>query len=1435
MHPGRTRRRAVRHFTAARESGRRLSRLALRAVVIPGALCFALLGVDGGPASAEAPNDDLRRHQVQLYIEDSPAAVDLVDKARELREQDRLADAARTCQQVIDQFPEKLIEVDGRIHQSAAKWMYRWFQEDADLRQAYRLIHEPIAQRRLEQAGRTVDVVAQLESVFDRYRMTPSGVEAALIMATLYLDHGRFAEAAAVLDELADHGAPTASGRYHMLQAAVGLFGDEPARLSVHRRALVDLNEAARRDRLDDWAANLRRPPGAARLVDADPPRRTKLTAPQGKPLWRLELRTAAQPRWLEPIESNDMIFVVAGADVVALDRYSGRERWTYRSDAIVTAGQRATATLPGGVCAVGDRIVALLGHATAPGRNAGQATLLVGLDRMTGRELFKVNPVDLDDALGHAFFHGTPVAFGRRVFVSARRRQQTRFEDAYVMAVDVDTGRMVWRRHLGSAIPVANAQWGQAATRMTLSGGRLFVSDVVGVVLCLDARTGRAVWLHRLDLERTPRASARLLRSGFCSPIKIEAGLVVPGFSAGQVPWLLDPATGALLDRLSDPGFNGATKLLAWRHHVLNLQDDLIRLVDGSNRKILAECDVAQSDHIAIQGAPSISGDRLLWPTGQWLLEVDLTKLKVVGRHRMADAGRVLVLEDQFVVAGSNHLRGYLKWDDAYERLRQRARSSQLDPGPAMALAELAMTAQRHDTAIEAVDMALACLTRRLQQREQNGFAPDAGENGGIARQVFRQLLSFVERPGGVDVDIRTKLFERMAGVTSGPGDDVAYFLALGRFMEQTDRPEQAMEQYQLVLSDPLRAEQQFLRSNGWVQASLEARSRQQRLLRKHPGIYDRYEAMAREHLARLRDDDQIGIDELLAVAAQYPLSGAALEAQVAAANLLEDSGETVRATRLLRASYLMTRDPDHVSRIVGRLAEIYLDAKRPRLARRWLLTIQEDHPGLRPLRQGQPVDARTWLARIEADFPPARSPVIELPLRDPFVVRGHVLVPTAQPPGIATSDGHLLLSKTTLRMCHGPDFEAQWTYEVPLGTELLMQTPRQVMLYAQNQGQLLCLDAMTGRPVWPAVSLSRTLGVLRLEAKARKRVPLWNGQVIQLDQNPNWVLDDQRERAVMRAQFQRRRRPFIAINDEAVAIVDHTGRAAAVDRATGKRKWHHQSAVEHVLSCRMNDDVLVVGGALGPVKNARRKIAVGGLELIDPVTGTLRVPKMQTGQPPVWLGYGDDGTLISVTANQIAGFHPVTGKLRWLRDLAPAVMSGRGFERDDRILIAETTGSWQLFNVDRGTLLRRMTQPSPQREPVFDVAFNGTRWFLASDQQVAGFDIDGRFRWRYTPSGAAPHQVVAQFASDRYLIVLELDPRAAAVNAGQAAGKRRYMYRIRALDAVHGRILDQYELSPLPAALGRIRCALRGGRLMLSTPNLTVVISGSEASRGL
>jgi outer membrane protein assembly factor BamB len=217
-------------------------------------------------------------------------------------------------------------------------------------------------------------------------------------------------------------------------------------------------------DRLAGEFAYLR-VPFALDRVDALPDWKhtPEAAVPDGPPLrWT---RALGAPAWASPVARDGVVYVGdAGGTLHALRLRDGATLWTHAH----------------GTPIYGDAAVDARGVAFVDERST-----LVRLDRRTGRPLWGVELDRASSAAGETpkdftFTHRTPrpAVTGGALYVGGRDRS--------VRAIDVTTGRVLWRSALDGAV----------MSGIAVTPSRLYVGTFDrNAVVALDRRTGRVAW----------------------------------------------------------------------------------------------------------------------------------------------------------------------------------------------------------------------------------------------------------------------------------------------------------------------------------------------------------------------------------------------------------------------------------------------------------------------------------------------------------------------------------------------------------------------------------------------------------------------------------------------------------------------------------------------------------------------------------------------------------------------------------------------------------------------------------------------------------------------------------------------------------------------------------------------------------------------------
>ncbi len=1436
--------------------------------------------------SAAVADAQVKMPQLAVYVEDSQAAQDLLDQAKSLIEQKRISEAAAVYRKVMEEYPTKLARTSEKMYADVRRRVLTDVVGNPELLEAYRRLEEPGAQRALAAASLPAPNRAALEAVIGRYLPCPSGLEAGLRLAALYLEAANPDDAAGVLDELASHpDLKSQQSRWEMLQAAVGIFSGDQARYEKHLASLRKLNDTVAIAAVERWSKSVHRPDRdhainpALQQVDAIVPENLpaalwtiKLPDPFGEGVREAIIRNngindpnASPAMHPVPVVHGERILINNGAAVLALDQNSGRRLWSYARPDTSGAQLNPLIQMTGpladqrSVLIDDDRVVTVMGFAVPVNMNwqvRSSGTSLVCLRESDGQPLWRVEPGDADPALTNAYFHGTPLADHNRILVMARRNQGSGFQDAYVVALDAQTGRPIWTRYLSSAIATSRNS-SSPLSQMVLSSGRLYISDNLGSVNCLESRNGAVVWLHVMPAQATEldMAFGRPRRGSAWNtpaPLLVEAGLIVASLDVNRPAQLLNPNTGELIRELDGDAWLGANTFFRVKQGILcvgttvYLLDDKTLEEKWNNRVTGAE----RSE--SFRGRAAVTTDRILLPQRDRIVVLNLNDGKTIAQFPTDSPGSLLAIDGQIVVSDSDSLQNHLEWTIALDRLRREIKNNLSDPEPGLSLAAVAITNKQAEAATEGADAALAAL-----RRHHSGVDGDAPQLSDARFQhAFDQLLTFAMMP--TDTALRQAMYDRVGSIASTPQQEVAYQIGVAGFLADSSIPEAAVDHYQAVLADTTLSSQLYHRGSVTREAGMEARLRIADLIQANGvKVYAKYEAQAADRLHELQNTaDAI---QLLEVARQYPLSGSAPSALLAAANVLAAAGDTNSAIVQLRRVYNYGPETNVYAQAIGRLVEIYESTGRTREARFWLEQTRRLNPKLQPIRAGTPIDTATWLEELAAK-PSLESPlpVITTPLAQPRVLTGRLLIPTAQLEETWPRDQMLIQTGGKLALLAGPHLAVKWETDVPIAPlTLISMSDGQAILWNGGDGRLTVIDLAAGKPLWPERLARPLLDEVGTDAQRLAQASVEERRIIELANNGPLIIPGRNVPQPADDTF------FLRVNDSVICLGDRAGRLVGIERATGRVLWKLLCPMNQLESLEISEDSLVVSGITASGTDA----AGGSVIVLDALTGEQRGPTLDDKLPAMWAGMSAEGLVLRVTIGEVVANNVKDATVAW-RLKSPEPM-GIVVPRSGTtvLFMAEPSGGVSAIQTATGAVIARLSMAQisiSARRANGDMSIwsDGSLWHLMTRGAALTLDKNGKTQWR--DAVAQPQkQFLRQLVGQNQLVLVSLvdGPAGALVAApqgrrfiqvgnngpvlieqqnpanggpvqpaGEANGQKGWTYKLYFLNRQTGIITHEQTLGPLRDALDPARSVFLDNALVLGTRTAVMIFSGEQ-----
>lgn len=1445
-----------------------------------------------------------------VYIGDSPAAQDMIKQALHLHSQRRMADAAAEFQKIIDRYPNKVTPIspdeDETMYIDVIRWARQFIANDKDLLDAYRNLHDPLAQRALEQATQPVLNRRAMRKVLTSYALCESGLEAGLRLAAVSLERAAANDAASVLDELAFHPDLKAEDspyrpRWHSLQAIAGLLNNDTDRYTTHWKKIEQLgddHETTKQLKALRESLNIPFRPTPLNPMEQLPT--MVLPTPLGKPLWTRKTpwpptppvqtrnvrgvpqvvpSTGGMTSHILPAAMGDHIYINDGLSLVAFDRSSGQEIWprafkltlTDKAKAAIQTFTRSSQTIYDhrGVAVAGDRLLAALGRVPIWPYHLMRNQIeghLVCLDRHTGKELWNVKPSDLDPTLAGAFMQGTLVTDDSRVYVLLRRTQVNGFQDAFVMGVDIASGRLEWQRYLSS---ISGNRYGvPSLSDLSLENGRLYIADNLGSVSSIDASTGTMIWQKVIpqsgagSINRGLIYSSRPGSTHVSKPILVEAGLIVGSPDGSTRAMLLDPDTGKELKKLpAGAVYSRARYLMKVGDDVLSVGDAIYRMDGKDPGSIKQRFELNLAGQAAPRHRICVTENRMIVPMATALRIFDLETGKAIhnlpyekrDNGRLAPPGNVLVLDGQIVLATYNEVRSYVEFSRVQALLRLAMKNDPRDAQAGLSLAYAAMAARESKTKtedwqtalLEGLDHSLAAINHRIAAA--GGQITDGDRK--LQENIFNNLLRFTEPDNTPDVKLRSQIFERVAELATTPKQEVAYRLTRATFLVETDKHALAVDHYQGILEDPTLSAQLYEHNKRIRQAGLESRVQLETLIKlKGRNIYDKYDTNAQQELEDLLANKSPDIRALQKLAEKYPLALVAPDARIAAANAMATNGDRRSAIAELRRAWVQSPNtqPSTRARIVGRLAELYTAIDQPWRARQWLTRAKREQPGMKPIRNGEAVSLQSWIAELSArPTHIGRLPTFELPLGKPVAIPGRTMLPLVQKHSSWPRNMVVINSPGQIHLHRLPDLKKTWSIPAPAGElSLLVHTDEQVLIWATTSNKLMAVDTQTGKAQWRAIDVS-TLFI---------KDPAVAGDIPPADHHqPNVVLRLGNDAPNPIAAPARQQRMLIDVNDMIVCVANTVGQVVAIDRHTGKELWRSTIETDQLRMMSLSDEALALAGSFNQSGQDR-----GLVFALDPLSGKPLFDTIGRRIPietPVWLSADIEAMVLYATQTKVVSHHMKNGAKAWEREVArEQVLTSTGQASDDLIMLQKTSGSVVVIDPIAGRLVGHVDGLSTGEGMPVAIRSAEDQWHMQTPLQVVAARQSGEQLdiWRDAISDQGSARMMQLIGRD-YVVVLTypksegrqfvqqnrwpgqpgvVHPRIVQVPRNP---NNKWSYRMYLINRKDGRIMEERNIGPLEQAITSHNAVLLDNRLLLSTKGSTIIIPGGVAKPAL
>jgi outer membrane protein assembly factor BamB len=1364
-----------------------------------------------------------------VYVDDSPRAWELLQRATD-QSRDNAGEAIRLYQELLDDYALKLVPVTDAATDhfvSVRRRVLAALAADPELLERYRLIEAAEAGRLLE-AG-------ELGQLARTRPLTEPGLDALLRLAQRDFESARFRSARRWLGEAVEH--PDLEGRrsvhaWLLLGQCAHYLDDDATR----ERALAALEAAgpaatAARQELERLAGDPPASDAARGVTVMDAAAASDLTDLVAQEIWSIPLEdsllnrrfadptTSLPPRGpaferrraeadlttSAPTVAGQTVYVNQGYSVVAISRLTGRVLWTHVDRpklAVIDRDNEQTMDL--NVVAVGEgSLVTLTGHAAMGGRSSQGRVIC--LEPETGRLRWSRTLDRIGGIEEHAglFPHGAPIIADGRVFLLARKISRQLLTSCYVVALDLDDGRLAWTRHVASSGGVRRS--GRSFSTIVRDDGDLFIATAVGGIARLDGVTGDLRWLQRFNVPVSPTSHDQERR-----PWEISAPVVTPRGVVALQPdqrrvVLLDRETGDVLEShasVTRDGWASPTYLLASDRAVYAVGREIrafdVHALDQPLWQLPAPAQQTSPDipaaytRLPIRGRVQIVAGALIVPTLNGILVVDDETGQVIHRLATGTIGNPLAVEAQLLLAGGDRLDAYMSFGRAERLLRERIASVPEDAEPALSLLRLGLRVRDLELALEAAELAMAAINAA-------GDGPDTGARD----ELFSTLQAIAGEDIVETVDEGEALFALMGAVAGDTSQRVEHRLGYGDWIAEF-AVERAVESYQQVLSDATLAAVWRAESGRVRPAAAWASRRLADLVtRLGPDVYAtlaHYASLQLEPLLAVQEPDPAA---LLALAREFPLSPAAIEAVFVASETSLRRGDRRAALAALTEGSRLAADPAQRGLLLGRLVEVCVDAGMTEQAEailRWAGAAEPPQPLAAAEGPRRPED---WLAAVAPPAPRAalgaHAGLAEV--RDgrlvPLEGRGRDVWPHAA----------LLVEGSELACLEAESLAVRWTTTLDGDSpEVLRFTDDELLLWFgadQDDPRIVALDPRTGDERWTTPRVREHLGdpVRDLSQARDVQAQMANGRPF-----------DPGESLVRRGS-------------RSLVIVRRTGGVIAFAPTDGAVLWSVEETLDEVHLARLHDYGLILAGlerqvdVRGEVRMAPRVL------VLDPDKGTtLHDFQPRSRSAVIWQEVSPLGTLVYGTADGIELFDLLGGRRRMANITYAAMGSQRAWTGDESIVVRDRVAGLRALDPETGDLGDPFAPPTHGEWDPLDlraVRVEDGRVYVRYKQRVVRFDDTGAVLGADVVSDDRDYRWLVPTA-DRLLV---LSSRTEQSLIPDREGRRtQYIYRIYPLSENCKLLGEPLELKPFRQRVDTITAV--NGWLLLSTHARTVAI---------
>jgi len=712
-----------------------------------------------------------------VTIDTSPTAAELLLRARESA-MNNPAESARSLQEAMDRFPNKLVPWDGASDrfQNTLDAAERFLLSNQVVMESWLREEAPVAQRRLDQGE--VLQVAQLRS------LTPAGLQAMMTLAQQSLDQGRVDSARRWIEKSLRHPLRTPEQKILLEKSALDIASfSAPSVVSQTANAtstdqVVDM--AQWRPLWSEWIAQtwLNR-----RFVLVDP--QSQLREQQSAAINGSALLSTAR-------FTPEGLLVADGVTVRLLDLQTGSTRWQETVGSASDRANLAPSDLAVAVC-VDDFVVTLPGHALSEERSG--LAKITALSLQNGGRLWEVylDRLARVDAFADLFPHGDPLIVNDVVVVQARKSNARLESAAWLIALERDTGALRWANSLGAAGGVRLAV-SRPLSSPTQLNGDVIAATSLGVVARIDASNGHVIWLRRWSAPlREPRSAN--------PPWQLPSPVV----ANGCVFWI-QPDQSTLVCMSADDGATkwsvmlgvseqlpAARSILADQSRLYLLGEDVVAIDINDPRRTLWKLSDQLRERIPVRGECALGVDfngqpLLAVPLATKVILLDPASGRALGECPLQAGANVSLQNGQLAFVDAQRVSLSMQATQGERLLRDRLANNPSDPRNGMALLEFGRALGKTELMLDGAK----AMSSAINTSDSNTDA--------LRDELLRRLLDVLGMKD-MDSDTRAKLFAIAKNTATSAAHNATIALRMGDLAAEQGQFDIAMDQWCSVL----------------------------------------------------------------------------------------------------------------------------------------------------------------------------------------------------------------------------------------------------------------------------------------------------------------------------------------------------------------------------------------------------------------------------------------------------------------------------------------------------------------------------------------------------------------------------------------------------------------------------------------------------------